>query len=420
VTPRSQKIWGRVVTIATLASVELCGVFFEELKQWFPWLTELQMRSYNALSKLEARRPRSKWIVAVEIDDAAFYEQMKLGAGDRTDRTSLAKLIRIVADANAAVIALDIDLSQDSRESEKPREAANRELLNAIAQAVSRNIPVILTRGFDEQGQPLPNIYQDQELPHFAESAIVYRGRVGFDHAAEDIRKVPLVVEHTDSKGESREYSSFALETVDAFEEMTEIRRRTRERLGGPIAARQFVYTTFLPREEFSIVSAADLLQDESVEKKEAEMKRLEHRIALIGGNRHTRKGGGEQEWLDYHRLPPLEMTGMYFQANYIEGLLDDRIKSPVRWWIRSVLNLSAALLMIYYSGREKRLSIRMVKLSIFFIPVVLAYIASVSLGYVLDFVLPLLLLFLHAFIDHYIHLRKLAAGKELVGNVEA
>jgi hypothetical protein len=99
-------------------------------------------------------------------------------------------------------------------------------------------------------------------------------------------------------------------------------------------------------------------------------------------------------------------MRGMYFQANYIEGLLDDRVRSTVPRWLAFFTDLVAAALLIYFSHKAKTLSGRFVLLCVFFVPIVLTYVAGVNMGYVLDFVLPLLLLFLHVLLEHYFDLR--------------
>ncbi|HVH73052.1 MAG TPA: CHASE2 domain-containing protein [Candidatus Dormibacteraeota bacterium] len=402
----------RIFTVVLILALALCGAFFEKVKEWFPWLIALQLRSYSWISEREIRQPRANWVVAVEIDDKTFYDYMHLGEGDRTDRAKLGELIRVASRAEAAVIALDMDLAQDSAESEKPREEANCKLLDAISSAVKdHHVPVILTTGFEPNGQQQTNIYKDDQLPYYGDRQVNYRARVGFDYAAEDLRKVPLAVDRMNSEGKTQEFSSFALETVDAYEDIMGIIPRTRKRLSGPIADRVFLYTTFLST-DIPAVSAADILQDVDAGRESTQMNKLRHRIVLIGGHRKTRKGGAE--WLDNYSLPPLELTGMYFQANYIEGLLDNRIKSPVSKPIAFILDVLVALAMILYSRRAKSLLSRLVLLGVCFLPVLLAYIAAVNLGYVLDCVLPLLLLFLHAVIDHYIHLWKLARlGKE-------
>ena len=48
----------KIARAVTVLAVALAGFFFEDIKEWVPWLTDLQVRSYNWVSKLEARKPR--------------------------------------------------------------------------------------------------------------------------------------------------------------------------------------------------------------------------------------------------------------------------------------------------------------------------------------------------------------------------
>jgi CHASE2 domain-containing sensor protein len=396
----------KIARAVTLLAVALAGFFFEDIKEWVPWLTELQVRSYNWVSKLGVRKPRPQWVMCLEIDDKTFYDYLKLAPGDATDRATLAQLVEKAADADPAVIALDIDLSWETPDSYEPRLSANRKLLEAITSAEKRKIPVVLTFGFEDPNssnrQPQPNIFENNTLPDFGREKVPYRTRVGFDEAPADRRQIPLVIPGRRDKGEVMDYSSFSLEIVDAYESTLGILPRTKNILAHQIAKHQFVYTGFLLQQQFPRVSAMDVLSGN-----EDAVRAFRHRIVLIGGNRHKSKQGGD--WVDNHRLPPLEMRGMYFQANRVEGLLDSRISTLVSPWTALILDLILGILLIHYSGIKAGLGRRAGTLAVLFIPVLLAYIASINLGYVLDFVLPLLLLFIHIFIEHYFDLRRSA-----------
>lgn len=385
--------------------------FFKNFQEWVPWLTELELRSYKWVSRLDAREPRAQWVIAVEIDDRTFYDVLKLGSNEVTDRRALAGLVRSAAASSAAVIALDIDIVRENPDQTEPRKSANVVLLAAIREASARGIPVVLTCGFDNSGKQIPNIFDDSELPQFAQPGVLSRTRVGFDHLARDLRKLPLVVDRDSPSGREREYSSFALETVDAYEGTLGISPLTRDRLSKEISKREFIYFTFLRPEQFPHLSAADLL-----ESRPGAERMLAHRIVLIGGNRHDRQGS--DKWLDFHLYPSLSMTGLYFHANYIESLLDNRLKTPIPDRAASALDFVFAALVIVFSYGAQTLLRRLLRLSIFFIPIILAYVLFVNLGYVFGFVLPLLLLFIHAWVDHYLHLRRLAqATKEVVAH---
>ncbi|HYA96856.1 MAG TPA: hypothetical protein VEH49_02080, partial [Methylomirabilota bacterium] len=139
------------------------------------------------------------------------------------------------------------------------------------------------------------------------------------------------------------------------------------------------------------------------------QLARVTHRVAIIGGNRHASYNSQSDDWLDDHRLPPLRMRGMYLQANYVEGLLDDRIRSTVPHWLASAIDLVLGGFMIWVSRRAHTFARRLLWLTLFFIPLGLGYVASANLGYVFDFSLPLVLLFLHAFVEHYLQLHRRA-----------
>jgi CHASE2 domain-containing sensor protein len=402
----------RAVRIVTVLIIAGLGFQFEDFKDWFPWMRTLQVRSYNWISKLGVRKPRPQWVLGVEIDDATFFQYLNLNKGDVTDRAAVARLVKIAAHADAAVIALDLNISRENMDSFEPRKSQNQQFLDAIKEAEALHVPVVLTFGFENRGparHPEPNIFSNDELPDFGKTDVPYRTRVGFDEAASEPRAVPLVVpgknvedkanaaEGRDGKKNDVDYSAFGLEIVNAYEDSLGIVPRTRDKLGKQIARHQFVYTSFLPQAVFPKISAQDLLTGKAA----PEM--LRHRIVIIGGNRHISKDA--TEWLD-NGLVPLEMRGMYRHANRVEGLLDNRLFTPVSPLLALFFDLGLGTLMVYYSGRSTGLSRRLGTLGVFFIPVALAYVASINLGYVVDSVLPLLLLFLHGFIDHYLELR--------------
>jgi CHASE2 domain-containing sensor protein len=399
----------QVVRIITLLGVAIIGFHFEAIQNSMDWLHNLDVRSYNWISKLGVRKPRPQWTLGLEIDDDTFYSYLKQKRGDATNRSALAKLVRAATDADAAVIALDINLSRETLDEFEPRITQNQQLLDAIVEAEKHRIPVVLGFGFDTIGPdryPQPNIFSTSVLPDFGREDLPYRVRIGFDEAPPDMRAVPLVVGGRDGPaGKQTEYASLSLQIVDAYEASLEIVPKTKNGLARQIAKHQFVYTSFLPQSQFPHVSAKDILTHQP-----GALEKLRHRIVIIGGNRHVTQGGGN--WLDSGVISPMEMRGMYFHANRVEGLMDNRLSTPVSRWGAFFFDLILGGLMMYYAARSKNIVGRLRTLSVFFIPVTLAYIASVNLGYVLDFVAPLLLLLLHAFLDHYLGLELRARSK--------
>lgn len=399
----------QLVRAITLLGVAIVGFHFESIQNSMDWLHNLDVRSYNWISKLGVRKPRPQWTLGLEIDDDTFYGYLKQKRGDATNRSALAKLVSAATDADAAVIALDINLSRETLDEFEPRKTQNQQLLDAIAEAEKHRIPVVLGFGFDIPGPdryPQPNIFSTGMLPDFDKEDVPYRVRVGFDEAPPDMRAVPLVVGGREAAGgKETEYASLSLQIVDAYEASLGIAPKTKNGLARQVAKHQFVYTSFLPQSQFPHVSAKDILTDQP-----GAAEKLRHRIVIIGGNRHVTQAGGN--WLDSGVISPLEMRGMYFHANRVEGLMDNRLSTPVSRWGAFFFDLALGALMMYYAARSKNIVGRLRTLSVFFIPVALAYIASVNLGYVLDFVAPLLLLLLHAFLDHYLGLELKARSR--------
>jgi CHASE2 domain-containing sensor protein len=197
---------------------------------------------------------------------------------------------------------------------------------------------------------------------------------------------------------------SFALQIVDAYERRLRIKPPSVERLRPTIEERQFAYLTFLPQREFPRVSALDVYKND-----DAALSPLRHRIVLVGGNRTRWPSDNPNppviDMLDYFHGPDGSMAGMYFQANYVEGLLDDRVQSPVPRWLAALIDVLLATAIILainlLDGAARVLTV--VALIVF--PVIIAYTAMVTLGYCFDFVLPILLSLLHPALEKYLDL---------------
>lgn len=126
----------------------------------------------------------------------------------------------------------------------------------------------------------------------------------------------------------------------------------------------------------------------------------------LIGGNRHGNKGeSGEEDYLDDRESPVGRLRGMYFQANYAEGLLDKRIlfKVPPSW--AAVIDVFLAAVVLGIVSLLKGVLRAAVVIALLFVPIIIAYIAATWFQYCIDFVFPLALLLLHPALESYIHL---------------
>lgn len=420
--------------VTTLVGVWFGSYYFENIKDHFPDLITAQLWVYNKISHWEARTPRAKWVVGVEIDNSTFYNALHLnGEHDITDRSFLAHIIDNAVKAQATVIALDIDLTRETEDNDDPvRKQKNRALYDAIYRAQRAHIPVVLTFGFDTASMtPLdeniadpaePNV--EQAVPSHSNGLVAVTPtpesgrplivvpvcvdlnrigaddpRAGLDRGAEDMRKVPLV--HDGLRGgQLVACPSFALQVVDAFEKTTGISKLTRDQLQQWTTKGEFVYTAFLPQSDFRHVSAVKVYNGES-----DALAALHHRIVLIGGNRTER--ADSDTMVDYHDSAAGRMAGMYYHANYVEGLLDDRIRAPVAQWKAALVDvlLAALVMWLVWLLSGKRLGAQLAFLAGAFVAIGLAYVTFVNFGFVLDGFVMLLLLVLHTIYEHYLHL---------------
>jgi CHASE2 domain len=468
---------------------------YEEIKSNFPWLISLQLKGYQLYPW--SRQPPTL-VVPVEIDDATFYGYMENEGAfdDMTERDALAKLVAIAAHKGAKVIALDINLdatrneldatrnegslsekcdpSWEAKEAE-PRNkrdlnADNKDLKNAIRCAIQNEkppVPVVLVFGFQGNGQPVPSAFFSAEnltLPEGWQQ----EPRVGFDHAPDDIRKVPLEVGAKcpraggkDSEAGLDRFPSFALQIVDAYEKEKPESDKKKISLTSQLEDLDFVYTSYSKRSAFQCVSAGDILcpdvkdleekakcktfhvykkelrgfYEKTKHDKESETPcdtvepELKDKIVLIGGNRHQDRPDFENDLKDLldlkiaddHDSPVGKLRGMYFHANYVQGLLDHRILSTVPGSIAAIFDGALAIFFMvcfehkvaaYSTCWRVAIPFLVFPLGIF----VLACSAGFLMHRVVDFVLPLVLLFLHPAIKSYPGwFRKIRLGKHWV-----
>ncbi len=456
--------WLDIPALVLIVIVGFLSFKYEDFKNDFPRLITWQLRAYQWITSHGPRQPQVHWVTPVEIDDATFYDFLgNETRDDVTDRAFLAKLVDAATQAGAAVIALDINL--DETTSDKyggPSDTLNADdqaLFNAIRKAQEAHIPVVLTFGFREEMVPVPQIFDHQEVSdgrgisyRFPEDEVptprpAWVPRYGFDHPADDLRKVPLVTIGADSSGKEFDFYSFALQITDAYTQSLFGGLNLAEHapvpetkvLADKLTKHEFVYTTFMPAEEFispelrllgpgrdKHISAVEVFcaysQGTAWEKGDVSKacppdlipsrtgiipSLLRGRIVLIGGDRHGYKGEeGEQDYLDNHPSPVGPLRGMYFQANYVEGLLDNRVLFKVNRWVAAFIDMALAAFMLWVVSLRRgfwpRTGLIVVLL---LLPALLAWFAAIELHYCLDFMFPLVLLLLHPAIESYIHL---------------
>jgi hypothetical protein len=474
--PRLTRLFQRIGVSGALliAIVGFLSYKYEDFKDDFPRLITWQLRAYQHIARVGPSYSGVTKITPIEIDDVTFYEFLNNKTRDDvTDRRFLAELVKAAVKSDAAVIALDINLDEASydRASGKARQLSDddKALLGAILDAQRSGIPVVLTFGFRKDMVPVTHIFENEPVLADGTSTPDDRGfsflfpedekparkssvpRFGFDHPADDIRKVPLVVVGPDSDGKGLyDYYSFALQVTDAYSHSSigelghssDAPARDEHSWQEELTKHEFVYTTFVPvsgfvNEELRAFSAQNLRPLSGIEvfcqkpadkpwnddvcrtrnmgRVNAAEDLMRGKIVLIGGVRHGYRGEtGPGDYLDIYQSPVGLLPGMYFQANYVAGLLDDRVLYEVPRWFAAALDVVLAFVTLAIATLERRRWLRAVLILLLLaLPVGIAWAAAVFFHRCLDFVVPLILLVLHPALERYIDMIPALRHKE-------
>jgi len=388
--------WVRVVVLIT---VGLYGSYYiREYKLW----VDLDLYPYQRLSELGWRALEPRYTALVFIDNEAFWRG-ELAGRNPVKRDYLARLISVLDDAGADVIALDIDLRSPDPNGrpfdhvDYARETA--QLVDTI-KAVAVRRRVVLSRALgtntDHQYVAQANIYDEagfcREDGNFGALGVY----CGYIELPVDIRLVPPMLPLV---GGGR-MPSFALATIDAKKRKSpnEGVEPAEDRLwyGSYIPAVAFEQQTFLAREILN-------------ESPEVRRRELESKIVLVGGSWSQfafERGPGFDLWPTPIGLIP----GVLLHANYVEALLDGRIYTSLPEW--EMLLIELALLLLCLLPFELQLSTMSKTISVFGVCTLLLsidYVLFQNLGRTVDVFLPLVLLAAHAGFEQVSEWRALA-----------
>jgi len=444
--------WLDIPALLLIVIVGVLSFKYEDFKDDFPRLITWQLRTYQWITDLGLGKPNAESVTPIEIDDTTFYDFFGNETRDEiTDRRFLAQLVDAATQAQAAVIALDINLDEarfdTQRDAPESLNADDQALLDAIRRAQAVKIPVVLTFGLRRDQVPVPQVFDNQvvyegkgisyEFPEDESPPRPYWiARFGFDHPGDDFRKVPLVAVGHDDQGNSFDFYSFALQITDSFEHRGNKTALEDKALVDRLTRHEFVYTSFMPvsafvdprlqvdRDHTGSLSAVEVFCSPGFEKKQEKkqnwnmqicdqqnrtrmqlaLELISGHIVLIGGNRHAYKGEhDEDDYLDDHDSPVGPIRGMYYQANCVEGLLSGRILFKVNRWAAALIDVGLAILMLWIVSLRRGTGTRLLVMLLLLVPAALAYFAATYFHRCLDFMFPLVLLLLHPAIEGYV-----------------
>jgi len=376
---RAQHLAHWLIAIFLIGAGTFLGHKLGESQIWM----DVRYKAYqNMLHRLTPRAPHPKRTVLVLINDQEFWGPPFDGRRP-IKRDELAKVVRKVADANPAVIALDVDLSLTTDRTtfeSGPYKAETDDLLNAVKE-VAAHRTVVLARRLsyaDESGQefqPEPAVFDGYP---FGDSKV----RSGYITLPPDIRRIPLAMTMNDR---TTKVDSFASAILGALDE--ESLRDAKEKEHDAIP-----YGTFIEPNRFIHHPAGYVLNSDAKELQED----MAFKIVIIGGAWHQ-FGRNQGPEYDSHATPVGEVHGAFVHANYVEALLDSRTYKPMRQSLATGIEVVFAVILAVSLSLNTGLGAKLgivVLLSAGILGI--SYLSWQNLGLFFDFLVPVVLLGAH------------------------
>lgn len=67
--------WLGIQGVILVAIIGVLSYYYESFKEQLPWLITAQLWSYQKVSELQPRRPRSQFVTTIEIDKNTFDDR---------------------------------------------------------------------------------------------------------------------------------------------------------------------------------------------------------------------------------------------------------------------------------------------------------------------------------------------------------
>ena len=257
--------------------------------------------------------------------------------------------------------------------------------LDAIHGAALKGIPVVLGGFFVPQSGKtnlkVPELFTASQLRDVKglNCSISSCPSYGYLNAPTDMRLIPTPREVETASKSKEQMNSFASAITSSLPSAG----------NGEGLRSDSVFGSFIPEQKFPSVSTLQV----QLKSPEA-LRACYHRIVLIGGHWHDLESFGNP--VDVHVSPVGQISGLGLHANYIESLLQHQYTKEPPLWIGLLADLLVGLV-IYVSFEATERWIRFLILALaFLLPLVISYLALVSVNRYLDFLLPLELYAFH------------------------
>lgn len=400
--PENRRIWYWIRVIFLIAGGIAGGHWLNEKGYGFTWRCWV----YQSLHNLNPHPSKPRRTVLVLIGDEEYWKG-EAESRSPIKRDYLAKLVQAADAYNPALIALDFDLRSPSPEGnpvEVPLyQGETNQLLEAVKVAAhKRTVVLSKTLGGDEEHGyvALSDIYNGFNFDG---------GNLRFGYIAlpDDTRQVPLTLHVTN--GPPVESFSQAIARADDSKSIPEDSEAT-----------SLPYGSYVRTEEFTIISANDLLSKEP-EVVERVKSNLAFKLVIIGGRWHT-LGYNGGPLVDSYETPVGNIPGVFIHANYAEALLNSRIFRTWKGWALNITEAIVALLVaIPFVLRIKPWWKNLIVITLpYLIIIAISYISLVNFGLFFDPSIPLIIVGAHGVFEQVNDWRKGARKSELNESEEA
>lgn len=407
---KGRKFWKKFALhwgiAAILIFIGLClGGWLGEQQYWI----SARYRIYERQTRNLVHPAYNRRTVLLMIGDEEHWKGKELAGRTPTNRKYLAKLLRAVGAASPEVVALDFRLRAPTPDgtpvSYKDYDEEIRDFIEAVKDVTARSTTVVLPKslGEDEGGYILESDIYDGKL------ATGGKVRTGYIELDDDLRKVPLDLE---LKGGGA-LDSFSLAIVRAAEGTPPLPSHDNNSMpfGGFMRPAEFKQVT--PSEVLHMAEAVRAALAHGTPPSEipaadkAVLESLAHKIVIVGANWHS-LAYNRGPWVDSFDTPVGEMAGAYVHANYVNLLMTSGVNAPLHEEMNKGIELlfSLAVALLFYlpfRALWKFLAFFALAPILFFI----SYFFWQNLGFYFDFFIPMVLLFVHFLIEHWLHLRE-------------
>ncbi len=359
------------------------GDWIAHTDAWMGW----RRSCYKWLHDRVPIKPHPYETTLVLIEDEEYWHG-ELSGRVPIRRDYLAKLVRAIAAANPAVIALDFKLQSPSPEG-KPIEypeymKETDELAKAISEVPSSCWVVLPKTTQRAQGHYLEEaaVYEEHDLG----GAKVAKGYISLPR---DFRKVPLLTLPVQNGA-----------SLDSFAQAIVRARNPRAHLDNREAI--LPSAAFVSLEEFPHVSARDVLKGD-IETRD----KLQHGLVIVGAHWHS-DGYNRGDYIDLNDSPLGRMPGAVLHGNYVEAILNSRLYWDWKPVSVHIIDITGALLIALVFALKTSRILQAVAAALIALSLVGASIFSLlAFASVLDFSIPVVIVIAHALIEQYFERKK-------------